>query len=103
MTVKQNPTATVEELGVIHSSLAQWCISILRGVPLLDKEGNAVLQKDGQPYMVAPSPAHLNIIRQFLKDNKIESEATPNNPMGLLNQAASGDNVSPFPFQQGSN
>lgn len=94
-------TATPEELGDIHSSLAEWCALVLKGVPLQDKEGNAVLQKDGTPYMVPPTPAHLNIIRQFLKDNRIESEESPNNPMGLLKGATSDPNVFPFSQNQG--
>lgn len=67
--------ATEKELGDVHGGLAQWCISIMQGVPLLDKEGAAVLKEDGQPWLVPPSPAHLNVIRQFLKDNRIEAPA----------------------------
>ncbi|QBE66830.1 hypothetical protein [Pseudoduganella lutea] len=69
--------ATEKELGEVHGGMADWCKLILRGVPLMDKEGNAVLQPDGQPWLVPPSPAHLNVIRQFLKDNRIEAASIP--------------------------
>ena len=58
--------------------MADWCKLILKGIPLLSEEGKAVLDEDGKPYLIPPSPAHLNIIRQFLKDNKIDSPETEN-------------------------
>jgi hypothetical protein len=69
--------ATEKELGEVHGGMADWCKVILKGVPLTDKEGNAVLKPDGQPWLVPPSPAHLNVIRQFLKDNRIEAAVLP--------------------------
>lgn len=69
--------ATELDLGEIHGSMATWCKLVLQGVPLLDSDGNAVLKPDGQPWLVPPSSAHLNVIRQFLKDNKIDNPATP--------------------------
>ena len=68
--------ATEEELSEIHNSMAVWCKLVLQGIPLLNDEGRAVLKGDGQPWLVPPSPAHLNIVRQFLKDNKIDSPDT---------------------------
>ena len=68
--------ATEEELGEIHNSLAVWCKLVLQGVPLLNDEGRAVLKEDGQPWLVPPSAAHLSLVRQFLKDNKIDSPDT---------------------------
>ena len=72
-----NNRASEKELGLTHAEFAQWCRLILQGVPLLDKEGNAVLKEDGQPWLVPPSPAHMNVIRQFLKDNSIEAAVIP--------------------------
>lgn len=92
--------ASNEELGVIHDGFAKWCALILQGVPLLDNEGRAVLKPDGQPWLIPPTPAHMNVIRQFLKDNSIDSTPEATNPLGVLKQAASlpfGDNVTPFP------
>jgi len=68
--------ATEEELGEIHGSMAEWCKLVLQGVPLLNDEGKAVLKPDGQPWLVPPSPAYMNLIRQFLKDNKIDNPLT---------------------------
>lgn len=65
--------ATEKELSEIHGAIAGWCKLVLQGVPLMDKEGTAVLKPDGQPWLVPPSSAHMNVIRQFLKDNKMDS------------------------------
>lgn len=84
MTNNRDNRATEEELADVHNGMARWCIQIMQGVPLLDKEGNAVLMPDGQPWLVPPSPAHLNVIRQFLKDNDIQAEPAKGSPMGDL-------------------
>ena len=76
--------ASEETLGLTHSEFADWCRMILKGVPLLDKEGNAVLKEDGQPWLVPPSPAYMNVIRQFLKDNQIEAVVIPMDGAGDL-------------------
>lgn len=68
--------ATEEDLGKVHGKFAEWCMLIMQGTPLLDKDGNAVLQPDGQPWLVPPSAAYLNVIRQALKDNRIEAPAS---------------------------
>lgn len=65
--------ATEKELGEIHGGMATWCKLVLQGVPLLNDEGKAVLREDGTPWLIPPSSAHLNVIRQFLKDNKMDS------------------------------
>lgn len=69
--------ASEQELGLTHKEFCQWCRDILKGVPIFDKEGNVVLKEDGQPWLVPPSPAHMNVIRQFLKDNAIEAAIIP--------------------------
>lgn len=76
--------ATEEELSQVHAGLSQWCLEIMKGVPLTDKDGNAVLKEDGQPWLSPPSPAHLNVIRQFLKDNKIETNAGTGTPLDQI-------------------
>jgi len=96
MTVK----ATEEELGPVHRGLAQWCLDIMKGVPLLDKEGHAVLKEDGQPWLVPPSPAHLNVIRQFLKDNRIEAEAPPGSALGDLSDLPVFDDENVVPLRK---
>jgi hypothetical protein len=64
------------ELSEIHGGMADWCKLILKGVPLM-VEGKPVLNSDGQPWLIPPSSAHMNVIRQFLKDNKIDNPSTP--------------------------
>lgn len=70
--------ATEEDLAKVHGRLTEWCMTIMQGVPLQDKDGNAVLKPDGQPWLVPPPAAYLNVIRQLLKDNKIEAPASKN-------------------------
>lgn len=76
-----NNKATEEELAEIHNGLATWCLTVLRGVPLLSKEGTAVLDESGKPYMVPPKAEYLSIIRQFLKDNRIEASIEQSKPL----------------------
>ncbi len=72
--------ATEDDLSKVHGALADWCMTIMQGTPLLDKDGQAVLKPDGQPWLVPPSAAYLNVIRQLLKDNRIEAPASK--PLG---------------------
>lgn len=76
--------ATEAELSEIHGGFAKWCLLILQGVPLVDKEGHAVLKEDGQPWLVPPSAAHMSTIRQFLKDNSIDGSPKTGTPLGSL-------------------
>nr|WP_193399783.1 hypothetical protein [Pseudomonas putida] len=47
----------------------------------IDGEG---VMEDGKLVRSPPAPAYLNVIRQFLKDNKIESLAPKGTTMGDL-------------------
>lgn len=76
--------ATEKELAEVHGRLTEWCMMVMQGTPLL-ADGKPVLKPDGQPWLIPPSPAYLNVIRQLLKDNKIEAPASPG-----LHQAAHG-------------
>ncbi|WP_445672542.1 hypothetical protein [Pseudomonas inefficax] len=74
--------ATEKELAVVHNEFATWCLEIMRGVPVtIDGEG---VMEDGKLVRSPPAPAYLNVIRQFLKDNKIESLASKGTTMGDL-------------------
>lgn len=53
----------------------------LRGTPATDKEGNLILI-DGKPFMLPPTAAQLNTVRQFLKDNGVCSEPMEPAPEG---------------------
>lgn len=65
MTTKR---ASEEALSELHAELAK---VLKKGLGFVDEEGK-------------PNPALLNVARQFLKDNKIESEAPKGSPLGDL-------------------
>lgn len=77
--------ATEIELGEIHGSMASWCKLVLQGMPLLTDEGKAVLKEDGSPWLIPPSATYLNIVRQFLKDNKIDSPKVAEDIQDVVN------------------
>jgi len=60
--------ASEKALADLHAKLAE-----------VLKEGLEFKDEDGKP-----NPALLNVARQFLKDNKIESEAPKGSPLGDL-------------------
>lgn len=97
--------ASDETLGLTHAEFAEWCRVILKGVPLLNKEGHAVLKPDGQPWLVPPSPAHMNVIRQFLKDNQIEAAVIPFDGEGkdLSDLPSFDEDGTVIPFKKTSN
>lgn len=88
--------ATELELSEIHGSMAEWCRLVLKGVPMIDKEGAVVLQEDGTPWLAPPSPAHLSVVRQFLKDNKVDSPATAKKIEDLVPSLPSFEGESTF-------
>lgn len=95
-------TASEEVLGLTHAEFAEWCRTILKGIPLLDKYGRAVLKEDGQPWLIPPSPAYMSVIRQFLKDNAMEAAVIPlENPNGkpLDDLAFDEESGTVIPFQ----
>lgn len=62
--------ASKESLGLLHEAFARACKDILQnGVTTQDDEGKPVV-------LTAPA-AYLNVVRQFLKDNGIESPLVP--------------------------
>lgn len=61
-------SATKQAMERLHAALADEMANIL-------KEGRKEVTKDGTVVQVNPSPADLNAIRQFLKDNGIEAQA----------------------------
>lgn len=94
--------ASDDDLSLIHERMAKWCLLVLEGTPLLNEAGKAILKPDGQPWLIPPTAAQMNTIRQFLKDNNIDAVATPANPLGLLKEASDlpfGNNVAPFKRQ----
>jgi hypothetical protein len=61
--------ASKEAMQKLHALLAEEFTKILReGVRAKDEEGNLVI--------LTPTPAQLNVVRQFLKDNDIQAAMT---------------------------
>lgn len=51
----------------------QQAFEMLKGRPLVDSDGELVLV-NGEIYLLPPSPAALNTIRQLLKDNGVDRD-----------------------------
>lgn len=73
--------ATEEALGELHKVLAE---ELTKGV----KYGQEIVDDEGKLKRVPPTPAFLNTVRQFLKDNKIEAVGTVGSYMGNLSALA---------------
>jgi len=69
--------ATVDELGDLHGELAATLKKMMM-------KGEVVIDKEGLPVATTPSPALLNIVRQFLKDNNISAKPVKNSDLGDL-------------------
>lgn len=75
--MSKNKRASEDSLGDLHSKLAEVLTDAIKnGVTILDKEGVA--------HTVAAPAAILNVARQFLKDNGIDTVPTVNSPLGDL-------------------
>lgn len=77
--------ADEKSLSGLHGKLAEvLTAAISEGIMARDKDGNVIVDHDGQP-MRDPAPAAiLNVARQFLKDNKIEAIAAQGSPLHSL-------------------
>ncbi|ATS93398.1 terminase small subunit [Ralstonia phage DU_RP_I] len=96
----EKTTASEKELGEVHNEMAAWCLDILKGIPVTDKDGNLVIE-GGRVVRLPPAPAYLNVIRQFLKDNDIQAEPAKGSSMGDLSDLPvfEDDNVVPLKSQ----
>lgn len=63
----------------LRERLAQEFIQMMDSGELVMVEGQPLLI-DGKPVMKRPSPAMLNVIRQFLRDNGIDRDPTDVDP-----------------------
>lgn len=78
---QQKTRATEEALGELHKVLAE---ELTKGV----KYGQEIMDEEGTIKRVPATPAYLNTVRQFLKDNKIEAVGTAGSYMGNLSALA---------------
>lgn len=84
--------ASNEALSNLHELLANTLAQAI-------KEGVTIAVNDkGEPIKAPAGAAILNVARQFLKDNNIDSTPEATNPIGLLKEAALpfADNVAPI-------
>ena len=58
--------ASKQLLSELHGALAREMKRIL-------EEGVTVTDDDGKPVKLTPGASHMNVIRQFLKDNNVEN------------------------------
>lgn len=63
------------QLAVVHKTACEVALQMLKGEPLLDKEGNLVLF-EGKPLMKPCSAAAFREVRELLKDHGIDEEPT---------------------------
>lgn len=62
------------KLPRLHQDFTDVLSEMLKGEPLLDANGRAVLDDNSRPIYVRPGPAFLKVVKEFLKDNGIDSE-----------------------------
>jgi hypothetical protein len=71
---------TDEVLSDLHAQLA---VHLTHGLV----HGMEVMDDSGEIKRVPVNPAYLNVVRQFLKDNKMEALPAQGSPMGNLVEA----------------
>lgn len=69
--------STEDSLGDLHGELANY---LQKGLV----HGMEAVTEDGRIVRVPATPAYLNVVRQFLKDNKIEATPVSGKPLGNL-------------------
>jgi hypothetical protein len=74
------------KLNKIHAAYAEVCMELLKGEPLVDANGTAVLDGEGKLIYLRPKANILKEIREFLKDNGIDQEPLNGSPLHTLSQ-----------------
>lgn len=76
--VKAEDFGTPDDMKELHGQLAREMRNQLLSGP-------TVQNKDGQPVRVSPTPALLNVVRQFLRDNNVSCDGkNPNSDVADL-------------------
>jgi len=69
------------KLERLHKGLAETFLDMLKGEPLVDPSGAAILDENSKVIYVRPKAAILKEIREFLKDNGVDSEPMDGTPV----------------------
>ena len=69
------------KLERLHKGLADTFLDMLKGEPLVDPNGTAILDEHSKVIYVRPKAAILKEIREFLKDNGVDSEPMDGTPV----------------------
>jgi len=75
-------------LGRIHKTLCEVLLQALKGTPMLDALGIPIRDAQGHERYELPSPQILREIREFLKDNNIDSEPIEASSIAKIAQLA---------------
>ncbi|PPE71487.1 hypothetical protein IS481_12115 [Caldimonas thermodepolymerans] len=57
------------KIQVIRERFEETLVDILRGRPVIDKDGVLATREDGTPLIERPQAADLNVVRAYLKDS----------------------------------
>jgi hypothetical protein len=71
-------------MGRLHKALCEVLLDSLRGEPLIDDQGQHLLDINGRPRYERPTPQMLREIREFLKDNGIDQEPLDGTPVAQI-------------------
>ena len=82
---EQTSSASENDMRELHGELSAQLRKMLVG-------GQVVMSEDGLPVVLSPTPAVLNVVRQFLKDNNVHAKPTNTNDLGEL--------VDSLPFEE---
>ncbi len=67
----------VSKLNRLHTVLSEVFLELLKGEPLVDANGTAIVDEQGKPIYLRPKANILKEAREFLKDNGIDREPLP--------------------------
>jgi hypothetical protein len=69
--------ASLSDLQELHGTLARQLLKMVTA-------GQVVINEDGLPVVISPTPAVMNVVRQFLKDNNIQAKLDNNEDLQEL-------------------
>ena len=71
----------VTRLERLHTGAAEAFLAALKGTPLVDASGAAILDENRKVIYIPPTAAMMGKIIEFLKDNGIDSEPMDGTPV----------------------